>query len=168
MFLLVSALLLTVLLFAGSIVFLSRYLTNTPQWSDFMTNMNRDFPELYTEHHLLFLDASILTHGEPVEVYTFLMIWLYLVIIGVCLLLGTILGKHIIAMIASVGLTIIGGSAIYIKGWVQWLFPLVHVEFGLHFDSFFSTVYFRCGVRCCILPDCSLCWSSSANVRWSE
>lgn len=139
-----SSFLLTLILFSGSFLFLSQCIEISNEWSAFMTSMRETFPLLYAENPLLFLDASIVAHGKPNQVllYTFGMMWLYLVIIGVCILLGTIIGKRTVALIVSVAVTLIGGSAIYFGGDAQWLFPLVHVEFGLHYDSLFSKVHF--------------------------
>lgn len=145
LFIAVSAFMLTFILLAGSVLFLSGHIGMTNQWSDFMTQMRVNYPETYNEDRLLFLDASILAHGKPVPVllYTFGMMWLYLVLIGIGMLLGTIAGKRILAMIVNTSVTVIGGTAIFFGGTtIQWLFPLVHAEFGLHYDSLFSTVYF--------------------------
>lgn len=143
-FIAVSSLVMTLILFFGSDLFLLDHIEAPDGWSSYMTIMNENFPELYNRNHLLFLDASIVAHGTPtgVMLYTVGMMWLYLVMIGVGILLGTIIGRRTPAMIGCVAVTVIGGSAIYFGSALQWLFPLVHMEFGLHYNSLFSQVYF--------------------------
>ena len=109
-----------------------------------MTQMREQFPELYGNDPLLFLDSSIIAHGIPHQVlfYSFSMMWLYLIMIGILMLFGAIIGKQTLTMIAGTAVTVVGGSAIYFGGNFKWLFPLAHIEFGLHYNSFFSDINF--------------------------
>ena len=143
-FIVLSAFIMILILLTGSILFLFGHLKFTYNWSNYMTAMRENFPILYAENPLLFLDSSIIAHGKPSQVliYSFGMMWLYLIIIGICTLYGTIIGKRMLVLIAAVSTTVIGGSSIYFGGAIQWAFPLVHAEFGLHYDSLFSKVYF--------------------------
>lgn len=143
-FIAASSLLIVLVTLAGSEICMFDKLETTGRWSLFMTQMNAEFPELYAQNHLLFLDASIVAHGTPyaIMLYEFGLIWIYLVIIGTFVIYGTIIGKRAVTMIAAIAITVIGGSAIYLDGKLKWVFPLVHIEYGLHYNSLFSQAYF--------------------------
>lgn len=143
-FIALSALALTFILFIASDLFLLDCIKYSNGWSDFMKITRSNFPEIYSKNGLLFLDASIVAHGSPgrVMLYTFGMMWLYLIVTGVCVLLGTIIGKRFWTILIGMAMTVIGGLAIYFNAALRWLFPLVHVEYGLHYNSLFSQTYF--------------------------
>lgn len=143
-FIALSSFTLTFILFIASVLFLFGCIESSGGWSDFMKITNYSFPEIYERNKLLFLDAAIIAHGSPgkVMLYTFGMMWLYLIVTGVCVLFGTIIGKRFWSVIICMAMTVIGGLAIYFSGGLRWIFPLVHVEYGLHFNSLFSQVYF--------------------------
>lgn len=143
-FVALSSFVLTFILFIASDLFLFGSIESSGGWSDFMKTTRLNFPEIYEKNKLLFLDASIVAHGTPVKVmlYTFGMMWLYLIVTGVCVLFGTIIGKRFWAIIMSMAMTVVGGLAIYFNGALRWIFPLVHIEYGMHFNSLLSQVYF--------------------------
>ena len=143
-FIIVSSFLILLILFLGSIFFVLKYICLNENWSLYMTQMREQFPELYSNNPLLFLDSSIIAHGNPHQVlfYSFSMMWLYLITIGIFMLFGAIIGKETMAMIAGTAVTVVGGSAIYFGGSFKWIFPLAHIEFGLHYNSFFSDINF--------------------------
>lgn len=143
-FVAISALAVTLVILLASDLFLYGFIENSTTWSDFMKSTRPNFPEIYERNKLLFLDASIISHGKPlgVMIYTFGAMWAYLIISGVCVLFGTIIGRRLAAMITAMSATVLGGLAIYFSGAVKWIFPLAHVEYGLHFNSIFSAVHF--------------------------
>lgn len=109
-----------------------------------MTMMYTEYPQKYSENILLFLEPSTIAHGEPmgILIYTFAMMWIYLSICGVGLLWGNIMGRRLAAFIAAAAVTAAGGICTYFPGKLKWVFPLVHMEYGEHYNYVFSQVYF--------------------------
>lgn len=143
-FIALSAFAFTFILFIASDLFLFNCIKYSNGWSDFMKITRSNFPEIYDKNRALFLDASIITHGSPgkVMLYTFGMMWLYLIVTGVCVLFGTIIGKRFWTVVICILMTVVGGLAVYFSTALRWIFPLVHVEYGRHFNSLFSQIYF--------------------------
>lgn len=143
-FVLISSFLIVLIILASSMLCMGKQLTQGGEWSMYMTQMRQLFPEKYNNNTQLFLDASIIAHGKSsgVLLYTFLMMWIYLAVIGTTLIFGTIIAKKTAAMLSACSLTVVGGTAIYFGGQLKWLFPPAHLEFGLHFNSIFSKVDF--------------------------
>lgn len=139
-FVVLSSLAFVFVVFAFGDLFLLSSVSSSGSWSDFMTITRENFPKTYNENRLLFLEASIVAHGSPTEVmlYTFGTMWVNLIATGVVMLFGTIIGRRFSAMIVSAAMTVIGGLGIYFSGAARCFFPLVHVEYGLHFNSMFS------------------------------
>lgn len=144
LFVVVSSFSLTLIIFLGSVLFMTNQIGSHDSWGSFMTLMFQQFPQKYAENILLFLNASTIAHGEPIEIliYTFVMMWTYLAICGIGLLLGTILGHRITAFIAAAAVTAAGGICTYFPGNLKWIFPLVHIEYGEHYNYVFSEIYF--------------------------
>lgn len=143
MFVIFSAFVMLLLIFAGSAAFTAKDQEPSNVWSPFMTVMRENFPLLYADNHLLFLDTATVAHGTPLSVflYTFLTMWIYLVITGLLILLGTVIGKRIPTVTAAAALSVTGGAVVRFGG-ASWLFPMIHTQFGMHYNSLLSTVYF--------------------------
>lgn len=114
------------------------------EWSGFMTSLNESFPEIYIHNLRITLDASVVIQSLPVSaaVYSFLIMWLNLVIYGLLLLLGTITSRRMTALTATLATVFIGGAATFFSGGAKWIFPIAHSQIGLHYNSIFSKVNF--------------------------
>lgn len=174
-FVLTSSLLIVLIIFASSMLCMGKQLTQGSEWSMYMTQMRELFPEKYNSNTQLFLDASTIAHGKTsgVLLYTVLMMWLYLAIIGTLLIFGTMIAKKTAAMISACSLTVVGGTAIYFGDQLKWLFPPAHLEFGLHFDSIFSKVDFSLEgslvyISAILIALVILCLSSLKRLRIGE
>lgn len=174
-FVLTSSLLIVLIIFASSMLCMGKQLAQGSEWSMYMTKMRELFPEKYNSNTQLFLDASTIAHGKTsgVLLYTVLMMWLYLAIIGTLLIFGTMIAKKTAAMISACSLTVIGGTAIYFGDQLKWLFPPAHLEFGLHFDSIFSKVDFSLEgslvyISAILIALVILCLSSLKRLRIGE
>lgn len=143
-FIAVSSFALTFIIFLGSMLFMTEQIKLQDNWSSFMTQMFEQYPKKYAENILLFINTATIAHGEPIEIliYTFVMMWGYLALCGTGMLLGTIIGHRIIAFIADAAVTTAGGMCTYIPGQLKWVFPLVHIEYGEHYNYVFSEIYF--------------------------
>ena len=110
------------------------------EWSSFMVDFRSGFPELYMENTHLCLDMAYTLHGTPIfeGFYCFVVMWLNLSIIGVFILLGTVVGKQLPFLAVAVAGAIIGCGSIYFAGALKWIFPIVHTQYGLHFNAVFS------------------------------
>lgn len=143
-FIVVTSFALTLVIFLASMLFTAGQIEPYDSWSSFMTQMYFQYPEEYVNNSILFLYASTIAHGEPIDIliYTFSMMWANLVICGIGLLLGTIVGHRIIAFIVNIAVVLSGGICSKFAGSFKWIFPLTHMEYGEHFNYVFSEVYF--------------------------
>lgn len=144
LFIAVTSFAVTLVIFLASMLFTAGQIEPHDSWSSFMTQMFHQYPEKYANNSILFLNASTIAHGEPIDIliYTFTMMWTYLAICGIALLLGTIIGHRITAFIVNIAVAVSGGICISFAGDFKWIFPLVHMEYGEHFNYVFSEVYF--------------------------
>ncbi|MGN0701050.1 MAG: hypothetical protein ACI4J8_08625 [Oscillospiraceae bacterium] len=140
LFVALSAFALLIALFVGSLLPVIGSISWSGEWSSFMTRLNSDFPKLYVKNILLCRDASYTVHGTPVFecIYSFIVMWLNLIIVGIIILLGSVSGKQTLFMIVAAAEILVGGGAIYFDGYMKWLFPLAHTQYGLHFNTIFS------------------------------
>lgn len=113
-------------------------------WSDFMTALRDCFPEIYLHNLRVTLDAAIITHSLPISaiVYSFLIMWLNLIIYGLLILLGTVTSKRMTFLVSTLSCVFIGGCSTYFNGGIRWIFPIVHTQLGLHYNSIFSKTNF--------------------------
>lgn len=144
LFLVTASLVLLFIIFGGSVILLADRLAFTESWGSFMIELGESHPEIYNENSHLFLDASTIAHGKPLAVflYTFGSMWSYLVLMGVLMLFGGMIRKTFALMISALVITALGGASAYFGGSLQWLMPLVHIRFDLHFNSIFAAVNF--------------------------
>lgn len=144
LFIVIISFAVTLIIFLASMLFTAGQIEPQDSWSSFMTRMFQQYPEKYMQDPLLFLNASTIAHGEPINIliYTFGMMWTYLIICGIGLLLGTVTGHRIIAFIVNVAVAVAGGICNTFSQNIKWIFPLAHMEYGEHFNSVFSEVYF--------------------------
>lgn len=140
LFLVTASLAMLLVIFGGSMLLLADRLAFTDGWGSFMIELGKTHPELYMENIYLFLDAAVITHGKPIMVfmYTFGYMWGYLVLMGMLMLFGGMIRKNFALLISALVLTAIGGTAVYFGSSLQWVMPLVHIRFDLHFNSIFS------------------------------
>lgn len=133
---------IVIILFAGTCLFLGRGLKSGTGWGDFMYYFPLQFRELYENNKSFILGAEVLTQGSPIDVciYSALMMWLYLVIMGLILVLSTIIGKKIVGIVADIVITLSGGAMLFTTGSACWLFPLYHMMYGNHYNMFLAKV----------------------------
>lgn len=175
LFVLISSFSIVLIILICSMLCMGEQIRQGNEWSMYMTRMRQLFPEKYSGNTQFFLDASTIAHGKSTGVllYTFLMMWMYLAIIGMILIFGTIIAKKTAAMISACTLTVVGGTAIYFGGQLKWLFPPAHLEFGLHFNSIFSKVDFPLGgspvyISAILIALMILCLNSLKRLRIGE
>lgn len=109
-------------------------------WSSFMTKLNETNPSIYIRNIRLTLDESITIHSLPIgaAVYSFLIMWLNLIISGLLILLGTVTSKRMIFFSSALALAFIGGCSTHFNNRIKWIFPITHTQLGLHYNSIFS------------------------------
>jgi len=135
------------ILFIGTCIFLPRGLEIRGTWGSFMERFALEHGELYLHNEKLILGAEVMTQGTPVEVflYSAAMMWLYLIMMGLLMIIGTIVGKRMLLFGIAIILTLAGGGALYVDGAFSWFFPLYHVIYGNHFNLFFAGAKFNIG-----------------------
>ena len=143
-FLLFFSFVMMIVLLIGTIVPITDVMNTSDGWSDFMTRLRENFPEIYLRNMRVTLDASIVTHSSPLSavVYSFLIMWLNLIISGLLILLGTITSKRIAFLISTLAIAFTGGCSTYFSSGIKWIFPIAHTQLGLHYNSIFSKINF--------------------------
>lgn len=113
-------------------------------WSKFMTTLRENYFEIYNHNVRVTLEASVMIHSLPISalVYSFLIMWLNLIIYGLLLLLGTVTSKRMVFLVSTLSLTFIGGCSTFFNSGIKWLFPIAHTQLGLHYNSIFSKINF--------------------------
>ena len=113
-------------------------------WSRFMTALRENYFEIYTHNIRVTLEASVITHSLPISalIYSFLIMWLNLIIYGLLLLLGTVTAKRMVFLVSTLSLTFIGGCSTFFNSGIKWAFPIAHTQLGLHYNSIFSKINF--------------------------
>lgn len=143
-FIVLLSFLMTLVLLIGTILPVMDISFTANTWSRFMTTLRENYNEIYVRNIRVTLDASILTHSLPVSavVYSFLIMWLNLIIYGSLLLLGTVTSKRMVFLVSTLSLAFIGGCAVFFNSGIKWVFPIVHTQLGLHYNSIFSKINF--------------------------
>lgn len=143
-FLFLISLAMMLVLLLGTIVPIMDISSADNFWSGFMTSLRESFPEIYIHNERVTLDASVIIHSLPGSaiVYSFLIMWLNLIIYGLLLLLGTVTAKRMVFLVSTLSLTFIGGCATLFNNGIKWVFPIVHTQLGLHYNSIFSKINF--------------------------
>ncbi len=114
------------------------------QWSPFMSETYVQFPEVYGQEAMLFLEPGTLAHGTPASVtlVCICLLMLYVTVMVQALCLFQLLGKQKAGLFFNIGVTVFGAVAVAFLGGAKWLFPMAHAIFGVHFDKFFSRPIF--------------------------
>lgn len=143
-FLFLFSFVVMIVLLVGTIVPIVDIASVSSLWSDFMTALREDFPEIYIHNIRVTLDASITTHSLPISavVYSFLIMWLNLIVYGLLILLGTVTSKRISFLSAALASAFIGGCSTYFSSGIKWFFPIAHTQLGLHYNSIYSKIHF--------------------------
>lgn len=143
-FLFLISFVMMIVLLAGTIVPIMNIGNASNDWSDFMTSLREQFPKIYLHNLRVTLDASTVTHSLPVSaiVYSFLIMWLNLIIYGLLILLGTITSKRMTFLASTLSCAFIGGCFTFFSSGIKWIFPITHTQLGLHYNSIFSKTNF--------------------------
>lgn len=114
------------------------------EWGGVMTSLI-DYDEVLFYDSLNFmLDATILIHSLPLDamIYSFLIMWLNLIVSVLLMLLGTIVSKRMAFFSSTLAITFIGGCLTEFTTSFKWVFPIAHTQLGRHYNSIFSKVNF--------------------------
>lgn len=143
-FLFVISFAMIAVLFVGTIIPVINFSDASNSWSDFMSSLRELFPEIYLHNLRVTLEASIIIHSLPVSaiVYSFLIMWLNLIIYGLLILLGTVVSKRMTLLVSTLAIILIGGCSTYFNSGIKWIFPIAHTQLGLHYNSIFSRINF--------------------------
>lgn len=143
-FIFLISLIMMIVLFIGTIVPVINIADASNAWSDFMTSLRDLFPEIYIHNLRVTLEASIIIHSLPVSaiVYSFLIMWLNLIIYGLLILLGTVSSKRMTFLVSTLACVFVGGCSTFFGSRIKWIFPIAHTQLGLHYNSIFSKTNF--------------------------
>ncbi len=138
LFVICSAIGYMLLLGAGLVLYMGRCIRFDAHWSDYMLHFYEQFPDLIQERHYLFLDTSVMTHGSPMYVFVYSLLFMLGMLLLVALIQITfaLLRKKYIGMLLTVGLTLASALTLDSSGFVKWFFPMAHASFGAHFNGF--------------------------------
>jgi hypothetical protein len=126
--------------FAASFLWIGKDVVRQNQWSEFMTDTYERFPEIYGQNDRLFLESGTMSHGTPVRVMVMgvLLMLAYLLVMLQILCLFRLMERRKLGLLITMGITVVGATAVsYIKS-LKWIFPLTHAIFGEHFDKFYA------------------------------
>ena len=128
------------ILLAGSMLWIRGTGELSNQWSDFMTSLYLEYPDVYARNTQLFLEAGTVTQGRPVGVFlvSCVLMLCYLAVLAQLLILFSLVKWKRIGLFFNIGLTIFGAVAVFCLGRAKWIFPLAHSIFGIHFVLFFA------------------------------
>lgn len=131
-------------LLIGTILPIADLAVFSNKWCGVMTSLFDYDEELYYKSLNFMLKASILTHSRPVGamIYSFLIMWLNLIVSGLLILLGTITSKRMAFFSSALAIAFIGGCLTDFDTGFKWVFPIAHTQLGLHFNSIFSKTNF--------------------------
>lgn len=141
LFIIAFTFLLTFVLAVGTVLPIIENTTPlTNDWSIFMLDFKSRFPELFMKNTIHCLDTSYTLHGTPIfeGLYCFSVTWFNLSIIGVLILLGSVCGRQILFMVIAASGVFVGGCSTFFEGNLKWIFPIAHMQYGLHFNTIFS------------------------------
>ncbi len=143
-FLFLMSFAMMIVLLIGTILPILDIANFSNEWSGFMTGLRDSFPQVYLHNIRFTLDASVIIHFVPISaiVYSFLIMWLNLMIYGLLILLGTVTSKRITFLASTLSLAFIGGCSTFFGCGVKWLFPIAHTQLGMHYNSIFSKTNF--------------------------
>lgn len=144
LFLCLISLLLIIILIVGTVIPMIGVTEFTNDWSGFMTSLRENFFEVYLHNVRFTLEANIIVHSLPISamVYSFLIMWLNLIIYGLLILLGVLASKRMTLFASSLSLAFFGGCSTLFNSGVKWLFPITHTQIGQHYNSIFSKINF--------------------------
>lgn len=128
---------------AGLVIYMGKYVQFDNQWSSYMLQFHEQFPDLFEVSQNYFLDVSIMTHGRPMSVFIHSILLMLCMLISVALIQITfaLFRKKYLGMLLTVGLTLASALSAYATGVVKWIFPMTHTNFGAHFDGFRAKKY---------------------------
>ncbi len=145
-----------------TIVFLSVFLTTLPYsfvangWSLVVTDYEYYLPEGSGGVIASLLPANLYNQMPPNQaaVYTFLLLFLYLMILNGIMLLFRILRRKVMGFFLSGCMIVFGAALCAIHSKVMWLFPMAHSIVWLHYDSKFRAL--ECSLQTSVIYDLAI------------
>ncbi len=136
-FLVFSAIGYMLLLGAGMLIYMGRYIQFDNQWSSYMLDFNELYPELFLGNEDCFLDTAMMVHGSPMRVFlhSILLMLAMLLVVAMTLIAFSLIQKKYAGMLLMIGLMLMTAFSIYGEGQVKWLFPMTHIHFAVHFNG---------------------------------
>lgn len=121
----------------GTIVPIGRCCTITHQWSTVVIDYAKLFPELSESYELLPENLYYQIENPVIAaLHTYVLLFLYLFLIGELLILASIVNKRKLGNLFSVFLITGGAALCSIHSQWMWLFPMSHTVVWLHFTKF--------------------------------
>lgn len=113
------------------------------EWSDFTNALYVRFPELFGRNNQLFLSTEVVAQGTPVMVliHSSLLVLLFLLMLGQIVFLFHIMNRRFFGFAAAILLTTAGWGVTKLNLDIKWLFPVSHVLYGEHFQTFLSQLH---------------------------
>lgn len=143
-FIVLISFVMMIALLIGTILPIADLASYSNEWCGVMTDLYEYDNELYFRNLNFMLQSSVLTHSVPLGamIYSFLIMWLNLIISGLLMLLGTITSKRMTFFSATLAVVFIGGCLTEFSSGIKWAFPIAHTQLGLHYISIFSKTNF--------------------------
>lgn len=122
---------------AGLVIYMGKYIQFDNQWSSYMLHYHEQFPDVFEASQNYFLDASMMTHGKPMSVFihSILLMLFMLVCVALIQITFSLLRKKYLGMLLTVGITLASALSHYSTGVLKWIFPMTHTNYGAHFEG---------------------------------
>ena len=136
LFALLAGLTYLFILFIGTSIFVMPY-AQWDSWGSFNTSLAASFPQIYRNQSELFLDATVISQGDPqgVTLQATALILGHLFVISLILMYFKLLGKRLLGLLITISLSLCGFVSVEILPQIEWIFPMAHGMFSTHFDG---------------------------------
>ena len=131
-------------LFIGSVLWVWRDSSFLTDWSPYMSELYKNFPDIYDRNNQLFIKTETLAQGKPVEVmlHSVCLLLLYLIVLALLMILFKLLSLKRIGIFLTVSLTITGVALEHYTKVVKWFFPITQSIYETHFDTYYARTEF--------------------------
>ena len=127
-------------IFGGGIIVSATQSFISDKWSDFTTVTPLILPEMTQFYHYIFVQPEVYSQigVYGAAIYSFIMNLLSFVIIAEIILVISLYGKKLLAIIAALADSFVGAAFCFLHTPLQWLFPMANSLYSAHKNEIFS------------------------------
>jgi hypothetical protein len=100
--------------------------------------------DLFRQAGLAQINLSVLNQFRPypAAIFSFLLMWSYIVVTGTVLMLFAVRGKKVIGFFFNVLSNAVGTVLVVMNSSIMWIFPSAHIMLANHYDESLNITYF--------------------------